>query len=191
LLILSTWDVWYWFLQQGGWGPLRPPIPFTTNILIILLCFSMANYFTFLSLSFCICKIEIIVRSTSSSNCEDQIKYMVEKDFLQCLPLGKSSIGKRCFYCLRETIGECFLEMLISLSLTQEIKAEYFCYSLDLECPRKTHKVKGWSPEWCYWEVLQTCKTLYEVLRPVEPVPKRYCGNPVPPLPLFYFLATS
>jgi hypothetical protein len=28
LLILSTWDVWYWFLQQGGWGPLRPPIPF-------------------------------------------------------------------------------------------------------------------------------------------------------------------
>jgi hypothetical protein len=28
LLILSTWDVWYWFLQQGGWGPLRPHIPF-------------------------------------------------------------------------------------------------------------------------------------------------------------------
>jgi hypothetical protein len=31
LLILSTWDAWYWFLQQGGWGPLRPPIPFNSK----------------------------------------------------------------------------------------------------------------------------------------------------------------
>jgi hypothetical protein len=32
LLILSTWGVWYWFLQQGGWGPLRLPIPFRSKV---------------------------------------------------------------------------------------------------------------------------------------------------------------
>jgi hypothetical protein len=31
LLILSTRGIWYWFLQQGGWGSLRHPIPFTQS----------------------------------------------------------------------------------------------------------------------------------------------------------------
>jgi hypothetical protein len=40
--------------------------------------------------------------------------------------------------------------MLLTMLLSSWV---YKVIELDLECPLKTHVLKGWSPAWCCWEV--------------------------------------